>query len=364
VDFLEILKKEDIGAYKQFIKGHTKGHFMQSPEWAQVKSDWKWEAVVEKDSHGNIYGGISVLIRFIPGLPFSLMYAPRGPVCDVYNADLLAKLIGGVRALAVKYKAYLFKIDPDVKADDSKFGTIISKFGFTAKGGGGKNFDGIQPRFVFRLEISGKTEDEVFAGFHSKTRYNIRVAQKHGIEVKIMDSSSLDEFLPIMRETGQRDGFATRPKAYFERILAAFGDDARLYMAYFQGIPVAGTLAIAYGDKTWYLYGASSNTYRNMMPNYLLQWEMIRWAVQRGCCIYDFRGVSGDLSEDNPLYGLYRFKKGFNGEFTEFVGEFDLVINKPAAFAVDNGVKLIKTLRRLKNRRHQVKTNAVSKSKT
>ena len=77
----------------------------------------------------------------------------------------------------------------------------------------------------------------------------------------------------------------------------------------------------------WYLYGASSNEYRNVMPNYLLQWEMIKWAIERGARVYDFRGVSGDLSEDNPLYGLYRFKRGFNGEFTEFIGEMDLVYN-------------------------------------
>ena len=79
------------------------------------------------------------------------------------------------------------------------------------------------------------------------------------------------------------------------------------------------------GDKAWYLYGASSNRHRNLMPNYLIQWEMIRWAREQGCTLYDFRGVSGDLNEDNPLYGLYRFKKGFGGEFTEFIGEWDQI---------------------------------------
>ena len=63
------------------------------------------------------------------------------------------------------------------------------------------------------------------------------------------------------------------------------------------------------------------------MPNYLLQWEMIRWAIEKKCRIYDFRGVSGDLNEENPLYGLYKFKKGFNSELVEFIGEFDMVIS-------------------------------------
>jgi len=112
-------------------------------------------------------------------------------------------------------------------------------------------------------------------------------------------------------------------------------------MAYYGEIPIAGTIAIHFGDKVWYLYGASSNEHRNLMPNYLLQWTMIKWALELGCRIYDFRGVSGDLSEDNPLYGLYRFKRGFNGDFCEFLGEFDYVVNPIVYHAVDAGRKIM-----------------------
>lgn len=353
--FLEILKKEDADEllkYKQFIESHGKGHFMQGPEWATVKNLWTWEAVVEKNANGEIIGALSVLIRKAPLLPYTLMYAPRGPVCDIHDKDVMSKLIAGAHALAVKYKSYLLKIDPDIPADDKEFLALLGSFGFLLHGDG-KNFDDIQPRFVFRLNVDGKSEDELMASFHSKTRYNIRVASRHGVEVKIRDKSFLNEFVPIMQETGTRDGFATRPLEYFERMLDVFGSHARLYMAYYQGKPIAGTIAIQYGDKTWYLYGASSNKYRNIMPNYLLQWEMIKWAVEGGCRIYDFRGVSGDLTPENPLYGLYRFKKGFNGDFVEFCGEFDLVFNHPMALLVDTGVKTLKKIRHLKNRRHK-----------
>jgi peptidoglycan pentaglycine glycine transferase (the first glycine) len=360
---LEILKEKDIEAYRRFIEQSSKGHFMQSPEWGNVKSAWKWEAVVEKNPAGAITGAMSVLIRRVPGLPYTLMYAPRGPVCDIHDKDVMAHLIAGVRALAVKYKAYLFKIDPDVLASDKEFMALMGSFGFELHGDG-KNFDSIQPRFVFRLNVEGKTEDEVFAGFQSKTRYNIRVAQKHDIEIKITDKSALRDFVPIMRETGSRDGFATRPIEYFEGMLDAFGSHARLYMAYYQNIPVAGTVAIQYGDKVWYLYGASSNSCRNMMPNYLLQWEMIRWAIETHCSVYDFRGVSGDLSPENPLYGLYRFKRGFNGDLTEFCGEFDLVLNRPVAALVDCGVKLTKKARHIKNRRHAANPSAARQPHT
>ena len=114
-------------------------------------------------------------------------------------------------------------------------------------------------------------------------------------------------------------------------------------------------LAIGYGDKVWYLYGASSNEYRNVMPNYLLQWEMIKWAIERGARVYDFRGVSGNLSEDNPLYGLYRFKQGFNGEFTEFIGDMSIVYRPGMEQLAKMGEKAFRTMNRvrfkLKNRK-------------
>ena len=95
----------------------------------------------------------------------------------------------------------------------------------------------------------------------------------------------------------------------------------KLLMAYYEGKPISGVIPIMYGNKTWYLYGASSNEHRNLMPNYLLQWEMIKMAIARNDDVYDFRGVSGVVDENHPQYGLYRFKKGFNAEFTEFIGE-------------------------------------------
>ena len=138
-------------------------------------------------------------------------------------------------------------------------------------------------------------------------------------------------------------------------VLMADLEHARLYMAFHEGQPIAGTLAIHYGDKVWYLYGASSNEHRNLMPNYLLQWSMIQWAVETGCSVYDFRGVSGDISEDNPLYGLYKFKKGFGGDFTEFVGEYDLVLKRTAWLIAEKGSVLYKNLNAklylLKNRK-------------
>jgi len=350
---IESVTNDNLAQYEQFIAGHPKGHFMQSSLWAKQKPDWKWEAVMAKAPSGQILGSLAVLIRKVPGLPFTLMYGCRGPVCDPSDKDTLAELAGAAKKLAKKHRSYVIKLDPDIPSDNSEFIPIMQTLGFKAASSG-KNFEGVQPRYVFRLPIEGKTEEETMAIFHSKTRYNIRLAERKGVTVKLCGEEAVPAFTAIMKETGLRDGFVTRGAGYFSAMLSNLREHARLYMAYHEGIAIAGTLAVWFGDKVWYLYGASSNEYRNFMPNYLLQWEMIRWALSLGCRIYDFRGVSGDLSEDNPLYGLYRFKKGFNGEFTEFVGELDYVVSPAVNLLVNRGQRAFrharKTLYLLKNK--------------
>ncbi len=350
---VEFVTKETLDEYENFISSHTKGHFLQSYAWSKQKSEWTWEGIFVRDENKKICGAMSVLIRKAPYLPFSLMYAARAPVCDIHDKSVLAELTAAAKTLAKKYNAYCLKLDPDVSIEDKAFLEIMKSLGYRHRDTG-KNFSGIQPRFVFRQNLEGFDEESLIAFFHSKTRYNIKLAERKGVEVKICGHEAVGDFSDMMLETGVRDGFVVRSKAYFDNMLDNLGENCRLYMAYSEGTPIAGTLAVYYGDKVWYLYGASSNQHRNLMPNYLLQWNMMKWALEKGCKIYDFRGVSGDLSEDNPLYGLYRFKKGFNGDFVEFVGEFDYIFNKPIHFLIEKGELLIrksrKTLFMLKNR--------------
>jgi len=116
---------------------------------------------------------------------------------------------------------------------------------------------------------------------------------------------------------------------------------------YKDGVVVSGTIAMRTNRSVCYLYGASDNNYRNYMPNYLIQWEMIKWAKERNAEIYDFRGISGKIDENDHLFGLYRFKKGFNPEFVEYVGEFDLIFNKFLYFIFEKGVPILKKCRKI-----------------
>ena len=304
--------------YTQFLENHKRCNFQQSIEWSKVKSNWKREIILAEDSSGKIVGSLMVLIRNIPMFG-NMMYSSRGPICDIHNMEVLKQLTEGVKELGKKYKAMVFRMEPDIESSDEKFKNVMLDLGFKLKSDA-KNFrEEIQPRYVFRLDTKDKTEEELFNNLHSKTRYNVRLAVKKGVQIKLGTREDLKDFHKIMITTGIRDGFITRPLEYFEKMYDCLGEKHfKLLMAYYEDKPISGVIVIIYGNKTWYLYGASSNEHRNLMPNYLLQWEMIKIALENKSDIYDLRGVPGIADNSN---GLYRFKKGFGAEYTEFIGE-------------------------------------------
>lgn len=347
---MEILRREQYPEYEEFVSGHPRGEFMQSTRWQEVKSNWKWEAVVSRDGEGRIVGACGVLIQKMPLFGTSFLYAPRGPVCDIHDRQVLADLKAGVDQLAKTYNAHLFKMDPDVAANDEDFLRLMDKMGF-ARFYGPDGFETIQARFNYRLYLNGRTEAELMAGFTQKTRYNIRVARKHGVEVRPAGPEYLDDFMKIYQVTGARDGFNTRPKEYFQRMLSALGPHCRLYMGFYEGQAICGAIATNYAGKTCYVYGASDNAHRNVMPNYLMQMEMIRWAVETGCDVYDFQGISGDMENENGhMYGLYRFKRGFGGQVDELAGEFNYLYKPVTARLVDAAIKANEQLRTLRRK--------------
>ena len=310
--------KTDEEEYTKFLENHERCNFQQSLEWARVKTSWKREVILAEDENKKIIGSLMVWVRKIP-IFGNIMYSARGPVCDIHDMEVLQQLTEGAKELAKKYNAIVLRIEPDIKSDDEDFKNIMLQLGFSIKDDA-KNFrEEIQPRYVFRLDTKGKTEDEIFKAFHQKTRDNVRLATKKGVTIKDGTKEDLKDFHKIMVTTGIRDGFITRPLEYFEKMYDELGPEhMKVLLAYYEGKPIAGVIPIMYGNKTWYLYGASSNEHRNLMPNYLLQWEMIKIALNRKSDIYDLRGVPGIADNSN---GLYRMKKGFGAEYTEFVGE-------------------------------------------
>ena len=327
-----IIDKNEKDRYNRFVATHPQGHFLQLWEWGLVKRGMGWEElplILEED--GEIRAAMLILKRALPlpGMKKCIFYSPRGPVVDVESQELCQVLLAGAARVARDHGAIFLKMDPAVDHRQEQFADILSACGLR-KNETGLDFEGVQPRFVFRLDIS-PSETLLLENMHQKWRYNIRLASRKGVVIRQAENKEdLRMFYDILLETAQRDQFLIRGYEYFEwiwdhMVLNGYG---QIFVAEYEGQAIAATLAMILGEKAWYLYGASSNEHRNVMPNYLIQWEMIRWAKRQGCTMYDFRGVSGDLDENNPLYGLYRFKKGFGGELTEFIGEYDQVYSR------------------------------------
>lgn len=317
--------------YKEFLEKHEKGHYAQGPEWAKIKDEWKNEVIIVRNKEGKIKASLSLLIRKLPYVNSCLMYAPRGPVCDIDDEESFKELIKKADELAKKYKAFMLKMDPDILASNNEFKKMAKKYGFKVEEKIKDVNTLLQPRYVFRLDLKGKTEDEVFASFHSKTRYNIRLAGKKGVTLREGKREDLQKLQDILETTGERDGFYIRKKEYFEKIYDSFDKEhLKLVFAEYEGKPIACVLNIFYGNKEWYLYGGSLNEHRNLMSTYLLQWEMIKQAIKRECDCYDFRGVCA-TDETHYNEGLYRFKKGFNADFVEFM-DMHKVYNKTIYF--------------------------------
>ncbi len=333
---VRLINEDERDKFNAFVAAAPKGHILQSFEWGEVKAATGWVPLrlVAEDS-GTIVAAVSLLERKVPIISKNIFYAPRGPVLDYGNTELFDYLLEEVRKLAALRGAFVLKIDPDIPSSNRDISGYLARKGFRSQGN--QDFEGIQPRYVFRMDIRPDL-DQLFADLHSKTRYNVRLAQRKGVVIKEdCTREDLKFFYDILKTTAERDNFLIRSFSYFESLWDCLVEKglAKLFMAEFEGNFIAGTLAFIFGDKAWYLYGASSNEHRNVMPNYLLQWTMITWAKKNNCTMYDFRGVPGNLTEDNPLYGLYRFKKGFGAEYVEFLGEFDRVYS-PLAYKVYN----------------------------
>ena len=319
-----ILTSEEKEYYNNFLLSAPKGHILQSWEWGELKGKGEWQPyhlIVEQEkenAEGKEAGvepvaAISILARRIPLLGKYIFYAPRGPVGDVHNTGLMDFLFAEVRKFAREKGAIFLKLDPDISVEDQDFAEYLRTRGFRAAEKG-EGFEGIQPKFVFRLDLEPDPET-LFNNFHQKTRYNIRLATKKGVTIRQdCEKDQLPLFYEILKETTERDKFLVRPYRYFAEMWTYWPRQA---ISSFYGLLRRPADCGHPGFSLWgqslvYLWGVlESGPPRD--ANYLLQWTMIQWAKENNCRMYDFRGVSGDLSEDNPLYGLYRFKRVLTG---------------------------------------------------
>lgn len=326
-NIIDMNNENECKIYEDFVSTHENGTFTQSIYWSDVKTNWGHEAVIVRDSEGKVCGAAFVLIKTIPIIKRSFLYCPHGPVYDFEDTETFGELMDAFNFLAKKYRAYQLKIDPCITEQQQNYIEQLINTGFRFREDA-PELSTIQARNNYMLFFRGRSLDEIFNSFHSKWRYNIRLAQRRGVECIVCGKEALDDFYPLMEETGKRDGFLIRGKSYFSAMLDGLGEHCRLYMCYCGGEPISGAVCVNYAGKSSYVYGASTIKMRNAMPNYLMQWTMISDAHKSGCTVHDFMGIPFYTDETHRNYGVYRFKKGFNGEVVTYAGEFTYRYNR------------------------------------
>lgn len=310
------------------------GDVLQCLEWGELKARTGWTPLpIGVERGGRLAAGCLLLKRPIPG-GLSLLYAPRGPVVDFAQADLWAELARQMQAVGKRERAIAIKVDPAIPAGDHVASAALRTAGFRPAASA-EAVGGTQPRQVMKLDIT-PPEEQLLASFAPKWRYNIRLAERKGVVVTDqVTREELPAWYEVLKVTARRDGFTVRALSYFQDLwdLIIMRGLGRMFLARLGKDIIAGTMAFCLPPQCWYVYGASADEHRNLMPNHALQWAMIRWAKQQGCTVYDFRGVAPEVDgkPQGPLAGLNRFKRGFGARYVEYLGDWDLVLN-PAAY--------------------------------
>ncbi len=319
--------------WDDFLSCFPDAHVLQTTAWGELKTAFGWQPV-RLISHHPQGGRIGAQVLFRP-LPFglSLAYLPKGPIGEGQpdlGSSFWSPLWHEVDELCRARRAIFLKVEPDIwERPDQNLDRRAAPAGFRL------GRQDIQPPRTLLVDLTGD-EEAVLARMKQKTRYNIRLALKKGVLVS--PSADFIAFHRLLMQTGQREDFGVHSLEYYRRAYELFYPRAEceLFLAEFEGQPLAGLMVFARGSRAWYFYGASSEAHREKMPSYLLQWEAMRWARAHGCSTYDLWGVpdvdeqtleAHFTSRSDGLWGVYRFKRGFGGQLRRAQGPWDRVYN-------------------------------------
>ena len=360
--------------HTRFIASRASASFLQTPGWAQVKSEWRAESLGWFDGNELVGAGL-VLYRQLPKIKRFLAYLPEGPVID-WNDEDLSRWLQPLAEHAKNKGAFGIRMGPPVItrrwsaaqikdgiADDAvsrltdvppldrsrEGASVVSQLhelGWRPQATSG-GFAAGQPKFNFVIALTTttegvstpRTEDDLLAGMNQQWRRNIKKAAKEGVVVEQGSRPDLKAFHDLYAHTAERDHFTPRPLSYFETMFDALSAEApdriTLWLARHEGDLVASTIGIRVGTHAWYSYGASSTEKRDVRGSNAVQWEMIRHALANGAEVYDLRGITETLDPDDSHVGLIQFKVGTGGEAVEYVGEWDLPLNRAIYKAFD-----------------------------
>ena len=327
-------------------------HFLQTYEWGQVKAKYGWQPIyLAWDREGkmqeerglssfNFHPSAAALIlkRQILRNGFaarlSILYSPKGPLLDWSDEVLRKRVLNDLQAFAKKQGAIFLKTDPDVvlgtgvpQAEDDymdKGGQVVMSE--LKRRGWLYSSDQIQFKNTVVIDLN-PSEEELLAQMKQKTRYNIRLAEKKGVNLRVGNQEDLGMLYKMYAETSIRDGFVIRDEDYYKTVWNLFmkaGSPACVpLIADVNGEPVAAIFVFYFAERAYYVYGMSRDKHREKMPTYLLQWEAIKRAKTMGCRVYDLWGAPDVLDESDSMWGVYRFKEGLGGKVVRTLGAWD-----------------------------------------
>jgi peptidoglycan pentaglycine glycine transferase (the first glycine) len=309
-------------------------HPLQSWAWGTFKSRWSWsmQPLLLQLNEANpepVWAAALVLKRELPRLPLSILYVPKGPLLDYSDRRLRRVVLAQLETVARQEGAILIKIDPDVVhswgLEEQRPSPTGAAFVRDLKNRGWRySNEQVQFRNTVVLDLE-RPLDDILAAMKQKTRYNIRLAERKGVTVRPGTPADFAAIAEMYLATAARDNFTVRPAAYYLDAWQTLYQAGMAYplLAEYENDLLAAVVLVHYGRRVIYMYGASGEKERQRMPNHLLQWEAIRWAQAQGAAVYDLWGAPDVFTESDPLWGVWRFKAGFNGQVVRHIGAWD-----------------------------------------
>ncbi len=342
-------------------------HVLQTWEWGQVKSQFGWQPThllwYKQDdmytisinqfpdihNQDHLIAAALILQRNIRIGGFSqkmgVIYVPKGPLLDWNDVPLRHRILTDLKEFAHRHNAIFIKIDPDFELGEGIPGNPGSNENLLAgnvlidlKDDGWQfSHEQVQFRNTVLIDLA-PAEKELLAKMKQKTRYNMNLALRKGVVVRLGQPADIDLLIRMYAETSVRDGFVIRGEGYYREVWNSFmfhatpkrldQPVAEALIAEVESEPVAAVIIFRFAGKAWYLYGMSRTDHRDKMPNYLLQWEAIKRAKAAGCTVYDLWGAPDEFIDTDPLWGVFRFKEGLGGTVHRFLGAWDLPVNR------------------------------------
>lgn len=324
--------------WDSFIESNSAdGGLLQSWLWGdfQKSLDNKVFRLGVINGDGQLQAAATVVKYELP-LEYNYLYCPRGPIINALKIQDLNSLFAEIKKIAKEEKSFLIRVDPPwVLGNENR----LIEVGFR------KGENEIQPKCSFVVDIT-KSEEELLNSMKQKTRYNIGLAQRKEVKVRISSEvADIEAFWQLVKQTSERDSFHPHPKEHYKKMFEIFSPNGtiKLFLAEYDGKIIAANMVSFFGQVCTYLHGASANMYRETMAPYLLQWEAIIEAKKLGFKYYDFGGVNGQTFFNEKWKGITRFKSGFDSNIKprEHIGVFELVLN-PVVYSVYKFVKQIR----------------------